>query len=100
VVVLKGAATVLYAGGCGYVNTTGNPYMAAGGSGDVLSGIIAGLLAQSLSPLDAAAAGVFVHGLAGDLAHREHGGPIIASDIISSLPRALAELSAGAPMRR
>jgi hydroxyethylthiazole kinase-like uncharacterized protein yjeF len=69
IVVLKGHQTVICtpAGAC-YINTTGNDGLAKGGSGDVLSGLIGSLLAQGMSPEDAAVAGVFVHGLAGDIA--------------------------------
>jgi ADP-dependent NAD(P)H-hydrate dehydratase len=89
VVVLKGAGTVVTDGTRCYVNTTGNPGMATGGSGDVLTGVIAALLAQRLSGFEAAQIGVFVHGLAGDIA-RDHDGEIgmIAGDIVDALPDA------------
>ena len=68
-VVLKGPGTLVTSVSFhSYTNTTGNPGMATGGTGDVLTGIIAALAGQGLSPLDAARAGVYVHGLAGDLA--------------------------------
>jgi NAD(P)H-hydrate epimerase len=91
IVVLKGAGTVVTDGHRCYVNTTGNPGMATGGAGDVLTGVIAALLAQKLPALDAAVLGVFVHGLAGDIA-REHHGEIgmIAGDIVDALPDAFA----------
>jgi len=88
-VVLKGASSVVYGKGQGFVNTSGNPFMATAGSGDVLSGVVGALLAQGLNPLDAVKAGVYFHGAAGDLAHSRMKGPIIASDIIDSLPQAL-----------
>lgn len=91
VVVLKGAGTVV-AGPDGsiYINNTGNPGMAAGGSGDVLTGIIAGLLAQGMQALPAAAAGVYLHGLAGDAAARDKGmASLLAGDLLEHLPSVL-----------
>lgn len=89
VVVLKGAGTVVTDGKRCYVNTTGNPGMATGGTGDVLTGVIAALLAQRVAGFEAAQMGVFVHGLAGDIA-RDHDGEIgmIAGDIVDALPDA------------
>jgi NAD(P)H-hydrate epimerase len=87
IIVLKGAHTIV-AGPDGSVwfNTTGNPGMATGGSGDVLTGILTSLLAQGYDPFDAARAGVYLHGLAGDIAAGESGmEALIASDIIASL---------------
>ena len=94
IVVLKGAFTsVSFPDGTSYFNSTGNPGMATGGSGDVLTGIITGLLAAFQDPEQAAALGVYLHGLAGDLASRDHGEEsLIASDIIASLPEALIML--------
>ena len=87
--VLKGAGTVVTDGKRYFVNTTGNPGMATGGSGDVLTGVIAALIGQKLPAFEAAQLGVFVHGLAGDIA-RDHHGEIgmIAGDIVDSLPDA------------
>lgn len=88
VVVLKGARTLIAApDGSLYINPTGNPGMATGGSGDVLTGIIAGLMAQGLSPVQAAAAGVFFHGMAADHAVLSKGEPgLVAGDILDALP--------------
>jgi hydroxyethylthiazole kinase-like uncharacterized protein yjeF len=86
--VLKGAGTVIATPhGCAYINPTGNPAMATGGSGDVLAGIIGSLLAQGLPADQAACLGVWLHGTAGDRAasRRTNGYSLIASDIIDAL---------------
>ncbi len=89
VVVLKGAGTIVTDGFVMYENKTGNPGMASGGSGDVLTGVIAGLLGQGLTTLDASVLGVHVHGQAGDLAAERLGEmSLIATDIIDDLPGA------------
>ena len=90
VVVLKGARTVVAAaGGEAYVNTTGNAGLAKGGTGDVLSGLMGGLLAQGMTPCNAAVLGVFLHGLAGDLAAQRLTQPAMtAMDVIAALPDA------------
>jgi len=89
VVVLKGAGTVVTDGEKVYINKTGNPGMATAGSGDVLTGVITALLGQGLSDFDAAVLGVYVHGLAGDIAAEKIGRvSLIATDIIDSLPDA------------
>jgi ADP-dependent NAD(P)H-hydrate dehydratase len=91
VVVLKGSGTVVTDGRRYYVNATGNPGMASGGTGDVLTGVIAALLAQKLPPFEAAQLGVFIHGLAGDIARDHHGEVgMIAGDIVDALPDAFA----------
>ncbi len=94
VMVLKGAKTIIaHPGGAACINPTGNPGMASGGTGDVLSGMIGGLLGQGLEPCDAAAAAVFFHGLAGDHAARERTEScLIASDLLEYLPAALKGL--------
>jgi ADP-dependent NAD(P)H-hydrate dehydratase len=89
IVVLKGHRTIVTDGQQAYVNETGNPGMAAGGCGDVLTGIIAALAGQGLTPFQAAQLGVHVHGRAGDLAAAAHGETsLIASDLVRYLPEA------------
>ncbi len=89
VVILKGHGSVVTDGERVEVNKTGNPGMATGGSGDVLTGVVAGLLAQGLPPFDAARLGAHVHGLAGDLAAAELGETsLIAGDLLRFLPAA------------
>ena len=87
IVCLKGAHTAIAApDGNVYFNSTGNPGMATGGSGDVLTGIITGLLAQGIAPIEAAIFGVYQHGLAGDRAAQKCTQPaMIASDIINEM---------------
>jgi len=94
VVVLKGAYTGIAAPDGSYsFNTTGNPGMATGGSGDVLTGLITGLLAQGIPSLDAALAGVYLHGLAGDLAaDASSEEALIAGDMNLYLGEAFREL--------
>lgn len=89
IVVLKGHRTIVCDGQHFAINATGNPGMATGGTGDCLTGIVAALVAQGVSPFDAARLGVNIHGLAGDLAAEELGQTsMIASDLIRFLPRA------------
>ncbi|HEX5718043.1 MAG TPA: NAD(P)H-hydrate dehydratase [Thermoanaerobaculia bacterium] len=97
VVVLKGHRTLVATpGGEVHVNTTGNPGMASGGTGDVLTGLIAGLLAQGLGALDAARLGVYLHGLAGDLAAARTGeAALAAGDLLTYLPAAFLEMEEG-----
>ena len=93
VLVLKGHATIIVHGDRVAVNSTGNPGMATGGSGDVLTGTIASFLGQGFVPFDAARLGVYVHGLAGDLAAERLGqASVLATSIIESLPDALRRL--------
>ncbi len=95
VVVLKGYRTlVAIPEGEVHVNPTGNPGMATGGTGDVLTGLIAGLIAQGLEALDATLLGVYLHGLAGDLAAEENGeAGLAAGDLVTQLPAAFLELT-------
>jgi ADP-dependent NAD(P)H-hydrate dehydratase len=89
VVVLKGTGTVVTDGARYFINTTGNPGMATGGTGDVLTGVIAALLGQKLDPFEAAQIGVFIHGLAGDVARDQNGEiGLIAGDLVDALPDA------------
>ncbi len=91
IVVLKGHRTlVANVDGELFINDTGNPGMAAGGMGDVLAGVIAGLLGQRLAPFDAARLGVYLHGLAGDLVAERLGRVgLIASDLLDTIPLAI-----------
>ncbi len=88
--ILKGHETICTYKGQIYLNSTGNPGMATAGSGDILSGIIAGFMAQSIEPFKASKLGVYVHGLAGDMAIQEKGEyGLIASDILECIPNAV-----------
>ncbi len=91
VVIVKGGPTYIASpDGSLYINTTGNPGMAKGGSGDALTGMITAFLSQNYSALDAAILGVYIHGLAGDVAAQkttEYG--LLASDLIEAIPDAL-----------
>ncbi|MBE0478492.1 NAD(P)H-hydrate dehydratase [Candidatus Aerophobetes bacterium] len=96
VVVLKGAGTVIASPqGLCWVNTTGNAGMASGGTGDVLTGVIGGFLAQGMDVLTSAKLGVYLHGLAADLAVKKQGGLtlLIAQDIIENLVFAIRSLN-------
>jgi len=89
VVLLKGHRTIVTDGKQSYVNKTGNPGMATGGSGDVLAGVIGALIGQKLSPFDAACLGAQLHGKAGDIAARKLGQvSMMATDILNALPEA------------
>lgn len=90
VVLLKGNKTVITDGDDVYVNPTGNPGMAVGGSGDVLGGIIAALLGQGISPILAAACGAWLHGAAGDICAEQIGQyGMLPTDMLQVLPRLL-----------
>jgi len=93
IVVLKGARTVVARpDGFAAICPTGNPGMATAGTGDVLTGMIVGLLAQRLNPWDAACAATYLHGLAGDMAAMDIG-PIgmTAGDVIERIPHAIRQ---------
>ena len=88
IVLLKGHRTVITDGKKTYLNTSGNPGMATGGSGDVLAGIITSLTGQGIPPLEAAACGAWLHGAAGDICAQEIGQyGMLPSDMLSVLPR-------------
>ncbi len=90
--VLKGHQSVVTNGEHLYVNQTGNPGMATGGSGDVLAGIVTALWGQGLNPLDACILGTYVHGLAGDIGAQQLGQTsLIATDLIDMLPQAFQQ---------
>jgi len=92
-ITLKGGPTVTaLADGRVFINSTGNAGMATAGSGDVLSGVIAGLIGQGASTEHAAIAGVFIHGLAGDLAFKKLNIGLIAGDIVHHIPSALIQI--------
>ena len=101
ITVLKGQGTVVTDGERAYTNRTGNPGMATAGSGDVLTGVIAGLLAQGIQAFDAACLGVHLHGLAGDLGAKEVGEiSLTAEDILTYLPAAFRRFARTKRKRR
>ncbi|MDR1289916.1 MAG: NAD(P)H-hydrate dehydratase, partial [Planctomycetaceae bacterium] len=91
IVVLKGHETIVTDGGEVFINNkSGNPGMATGGSGDVLTGILAGLIARGFGVFDAAKLGVYLHGVAGDIAAKKYGiESVIATHILESIPHAI-----------
>ncbi len=92
IIVVKGAPTQIVFGETVFENTTGNQALATAGSGDVLTGIITGLLAQSYEPLDAAIIGVYLHGLTADISSPDMGyESFIATDIINTLGEAFLQ---------
>lgn len=95
--VLKGARTVIAApDGRVFINPTGNPGMASGGMGDVLSGMLGGLLAQGFEAAEALKLGIYLHGFVGDQVAKEKGEVgIIASDVIEGLPAGMKQLAEG-----
>lgn len=96
ILVLKDACTIVIYQGKGYINNSGNPGLATGGTGDVLTGIITGLLAQGYSQLEAAVLGVYLHGLAADLAVGEHGQEsLTAGKLIDYIGKAYLHLYKG-----
>jgi NAD(P)H-hydrate epimerase len=94
IIVLKGAATIIsQPNGITTINTTGNPGMATAGSGDILTGIIASLVAQGFSTPKAAIAGTYLHGLSGDIfAQKESQASLIAGDLLRTLPETMKRI--------
>jgi len=91
--VLKGFRTIITDGENFFINTTGGAELATGGTGDVLAGIIGGLLAQGYSLMESAVAGVFIHGLAGEIVSKEKKFKLsLAEEVAENLERALAEI--------
>jgi len=100
-VLLKGAGTIVTDGNRLFENRTGNPGMATGGSGDVLTGVVAALVAQRLDHFEAGCLGAYLHGLAGDMAARKYGQiSMTAGDIVSCLPGAFESYRSGMIPRR
>ncbi len=100
-VLLKGAATLVTDGARAFTNKSGNPGMATGGSGDVLTGVVSALVAQRLDHFESGCLGAFVHGTAGDMAARKYGQiSMTAGDIVTCLPAAFEGYRTGALPRR
>ena len=90
IIILKGDGTVIVSdNGYAMINTSGNPGMATGGMGDVLSGVIGSLISQGLNCLEAAAGGVFLHGIAADDLHIDSGYGFTASEVANRIPLSL-----------
>ncbi|MGC8850339.1 MAG: NAD(P)H-hydrate dehydratase, partial [Candidatus Bathyarchaeia archaeon] len=98
-ILLKGSVDVISDGRRLKLNYTGNPGMTVGGTGDVLSGVVGALLSQGFDGFKAAAAGAFINGLAGDLAARDLGYHIVASDLIERLPAAFEKPMIGKDLK-
>ena len=97
-VVLKGARTVIASpDGCIWINPTGNPGMASGGMGDVLTGLIAGFLGQGLAPERACRAGVYIHGLAADMLAARTPWGYLATEVMDTIPRAIDRIMKDPP---
>jgi NAD(P)H-hydrate epimerase len=101
-VVLKGARSIIAESGRPLsINPTGNPGMATGGTGDVLTGMVAGLIAQGLLPFEAATAATYLHGLAGDIAAGRLGeASLVAGDVLAAVPDAIQRTTEGGPEDR
>jgi len=88
-ILLKGRYDVISDGERTYVNTTGNPGMTVGGTGDVLAGLVAGLLARGMDPLEAAFSAAYINGLCGDRAYEKYGLHFTATDVINEIPHVM-----------
>jgi NAD(P)H-hydrate epimerase len=99
VVLLKGHTDIISDGLSVKLNQTGNPGMTVGGTGDVLSGIVAGLMAQGVGGFRAAVTGAFVNGAAGDLAEQEYGYHLTATDLLDHIPKVLDDPMCHKPIR-
>ena len=93
-VVLKGYRTLISSPkGELFINSSGNPGMASGGTGDILTGMLGGFLVQQMPTINALTLGVYLHGLTGDLAAQELGmSPLVATDLLDNLPQAIKSL--------
>jgi NAD(P)H-hydrate epimerase len=89
VILLKGAVDIVSDGKRSKLNFTGNPGMTVGGTGDVLSGVVGAFMAQKVEPFEAAVAGAFVNGAAGDAVFQDVGAHMVASDLINQIPHVL-----------
>jgi NAD(P)H-hydrate epimerase len=87
IVLLKGHTDIISDGVRVKMNNTGNPGMTVGGTGDVLSGIVAGLMAQGVDSFRAAVAGAFINGAAGDFAEEEYGDHLVPTDVLEHIPK-------------
>jgi NAD(P)H-hydrate epimerase len=88
-ILLKGVVDIISDGDSVKLNSTGNPGMTVGGTGDLLAGLVGGLMVQGHEAFEAAYLGSFINGTAGDLAMEDHGYNFIASDILEYIPRVL-----------
>ncbi len=89
IILLKGAVDIISNGRETFLNRTGNPYMTTGGTGDVLTGVCGGLLAQGVPPFRAACAAAYITGKAGDFAAKKKGPGLVATDVIESIPKVI-----------
>ncbi len=97
---LKGNVDVVSDGDTVRFNRTGNPGMTVGGTGDVLSGVVAGYLAMGVSPFEAAVAGAFINGAAGDAVYAEKGYHMLPSDLVEKIPWVIEESIRGRMRRK